>query len=154
MAALEDHAPAGGSRLQRLQPRRHASGCERSGVTVQRAVPIQDEFRCRLRHAPRHEVAIPPAASCCPLLRKGRYSTIRSGRPLVSVLARVRAHWRTVRGLPAWYPTVLAERWRERAGGHPVDPDHEPHARAALEWIERAQDATSDHGVARGYSLV
>jgi hypothetical protein len=35
---------------------------------------------------------------------------------------------------------------------HPVDEEHEPHLRAALAWIARAQDVTACGGIARGYS--
>ena len=39
------------------------------------------------------------------------------------------------------------------SGGHPVSDDPREHVVAALEWLERAQDATPDDGVARSYSL-
>lgn len=41
----------------------------------------------------------------------------------------------------------------DRAGGHPVSVDPDDHWLAALEWLVRAQDATPDAGVARGYSV-
>jgi hypothetical protein len=50
-------------------------------------------------------------------------------------------------------PGVAQEELRERAGGHPVERSHRPHLRSALEWLARAQDATREGGVARGYSL-
>ncbi len=41
----------------------------------------------------------------------------------------------------------------DRAGGHPVSDDARDHLVAALAWLERAQDATPDDGVARSYSV-
>ena len=35
-----------------------------------------------------------------------------------------------------------------------MSADHTPHLAAAIEWLERAQDATPDDGVARGFALV
>ena len=49
-------------------------------------------------------------------------------------------------------PTALLELWQERRG-HPVETAHEPHLRSAVNWIVAAQDATSDDGIARGYSV-
>ena len=49
---------------------------------------------------------------------------------------------------------VLGELWHERLGGFPVSEDHQPHLRAAVEWLCCAQDATGSAGLARGYSLV
>jgi uncharacterized protein YyaL (SSP411 family) len=49
---------------------------------------------------------------------------------------------------------ALVEGWRERrAGGHGAEDAHLPHLEAALDWLTRAQDATPDDGIARGYSL-
>ena len=69
----------------------------------------------------------------------------RVARAMQAQLHRVRAH-------PALNPVALEESLRERSG-YPVDPDHRPHLVAALGWLERAQDATGDGGIARGYSL-
>jgi hypothetical protein len=66
-------------------------------------------------------------------------------RALEARLSSVRAH-------PVLNPLALEELWRER-GGHPVEPTHRAHLLAALEWVARAQDATGDGGIARGYSL-
>lgn len=60
---------------------------------------------------------------------------------------------RDLRSRPALSPTALREARREQAGGHPVDDEHLPHLRAAIDWLVRAQDATPDDGFARGYSL-
>ncbi|OLC70116.1 MAG: hypothetical protein AUH78_21875 [Gemmatimonadetes bacterium 13_1_40CM_4_69_8] len=57
-----------------------------------------------------------------------------------------------VRAHPLLNPVAFEELWRERAG-HAVDSVHRPHLLAALEWLERAQDATGAGGFARGYSL-
>ncbi|PYO95831.1 MAG: hypothetical protein DMD60_12600 [Gemmatimonadetes bacterium] len=69
----------------------------------------------------------------------------RVARAVVARLRRVRAH-------PVLNATAFEESWRERAG-HAVDPDHRPHIVAALDWLGHAQDATSEGGIARGYSL-
>jgi len=64
---------------------------------------------------------------------------------MVARLRRVRAH-------PMLNPAAFEEGWCERAG-YAVDPDHRPHLVAALGWLTRAQDATGQGGLARGYSL-
>src|SRR5216117_3139206 len=66
-------------------------------------------------------------------------------RAMVAKLQRLRAH-------PILNPAAFEESWRERAG-HAVDPDHRPHLVAAVDWLARAQDATGQGGIARGYSL-
>jgi hypothetical protein len=60
---------------------------------------------------------------------------------------------RAIRAHPLLNPTALAEGWREWLRSYPVDPAHEPHLVAAIEWLVRAQDATPDGGISRGYSL-
>jgi hypothetical protein len=65
----------------------------------------------------------------------------------------VNGRLRAVRAHPLLNPTALAERWRERLGGYPEDPQHEPHFAAAVGWLVRAQDATPDGGISRGFSL-
>src|SRR5690606_29399804 len=60
--------------------------------------------------------------------------------------------WRSLRAHPLLNPVGLGELLRERQGGHPADPDHRPHLQEAVDWICRAQDATPDDGIARGYS--
>lgn len=59
----------------------------------------------------------------------------------------------SVRAHPLLNAGALAEWWRERLGGHPVDSSHRPHLQAAPEWLARAQDITPDGGIARGYSV-
>src|SRR5882762_3629780 len=61
---------------------------------------------------------------------------------------------RAIRAHPLLNPTALAERWREWLRSYPVDPTHESHLVAAIEWLVRAQDATPDAGLSRAYSLV
>lgn len=63
------------------------------------------------------------------------------------------ARWRSLRAWPLFNPRGMAELRRERQGGHPVDPDHLPHLREAIDWVCRAQEATPDDGIARGYSV-
>lgn len=46
-----------------------------------------------------------------------------------------------------------AEAERDRRGGHPEATDPREHLEAVLDWLVRAQDATPDDGVARGYSV-
>ncbi len=69
----------------------------------------------------------------------------RVARVMQAQLHRVRAH-------PVLNPVALEESLLERSG-YPVDPDHRPHLVAGLDWLVRAQDATGDGGIARGYSL-
>ena len=63
------------------------------------------------------------------------------------------ARWRTLRAQPILNPLGRAELRREGAGGHPADPEHRPHLEEAIAWVCRAQDATPDDGIARGYSV-
>ncbi len=67
--------------------------------------------------------------------------------------ASVKGRLRTIRTHPLLNPTALIEGWRERFGGYPEDPEHEPHLVAAIEWLVRAQDATPDGGISRAFSL-
>lgn len=69
------------------------------------------------------------------------------GRALLAGLDRVR-------GSPLLHPAAVLEALAERPEGHPVAADHRPHLREAVAWLCRAQDATLNGGVARGYSLV
>lgn len=69
------------------------------------------------------------------------------------VLRSLAARWRTLLAAPLFNPLGRGELARERAGGHPADPDHRPHLEEAVAWICRAQDATPDDGIARGYSV-
>ena len=50
-------------------------------------------------------------------------------------------------------PLTLVERVKERIARHPVNKAHRPHIDAALHWLGAAQDASSDDGFARGYSI-
>jgi hypothetical protein len=49
--------------------------------------------------------------------------------------------------------TAARELHCDQTGGHPVCDDAREHLLAALAWLERAQDATPDDGVARSYSV-
>lgn len=62
--------------------------------------------------------------------------------------------WRSLRTHPLLNPLGLAELRREAAGGYPADPSHRPHLEEAIGWVCRAQDATPDDGIARGYSIL
>src|SRR5436305_1141816 len=59
----------------------------------------------------------------------------------------------------AWNTSALANRAarrevrRARAGQDVVVRDNRFHLREAVDWLKRAQDATPDRGVARGYSV-
>jgi hypothetical protein len=77
-------------------------------------------------------------------------ATLLPGRVVRSVAARLD----TVRASGVLSPAVLRDDRVARAGGYPADDDHAPHRDAALEWLARAQDATPDDGIARGYALV
>src|SRR2546426_3612506 len=72
--------------------------------------------------------------------------------PIPRLTRAVEARLHQVRAHPLLNPVAFEELWRERAG-HAVDSVHRPHLLAALEWLERAQDATGAGGVARGDSL-
>src|SRR3989442_14166136 len=69
--------------------------------------------------------------------------------PIPRLTRAVEARLHQVRAHPLLNPVAFEELWRERAG-HAVDSVHRPHLLAALEWLERAQDATRARGVARG----
>ena len=69
------------------------------------------------------------------------------------VLASLAGRTRSLRAHPALNPRGRAELRAGRGGGHPVDEAHEPHLREAVAWIARAQDATPDDGISRGYCL-
>lgn len=57
--------------------------------------------------------------------------------------------------VPAISPSRFFEAVRSRLSTAPVAQEaHRPHVAAAVEWLERAQDATGTGGVARGYALV
>lgn len=76
-------------------------------------------------------------------------------KPLLGrALRYVRARWRSIRAHPLLNPVGLAEMVREARGGHPVDPDHRPHLQEAIDWLVRAQEATPDDGIARGYCVL
>ncbi len=69
------------------------------------------------------------------------------------ILESVRSRVASVRAHPALNRLARRELASDRAGRHPVDPDHRPHLLEAVAWLGRAQDATGTGGVARGYSL-
>src|SRR2546422_11022019 len=72
--------------------------------------------------------------------------------PIPRLTRAVEARLHQVRAHPLLNPVAFEELWRERAG-HAVDAVHRPHLLAALEWLERAQDATGAGGVPRGVRL-
>src|SRR5947199_9614438 len=72
--------------------------------------------------------------------------------PIPRLTRAVEARLHQVRAHPLLSPVAFEELWRERAG-HAVDAVHRPDLLAALEWVERAQNATGAGGFARGYSL-
>lgn len=59
--------------------------------------------------------------------------------------------WRALRGASVLNPTARLEMLLERSG-HAV-AGHRPHLVSAIDWLVRAQDATPDDGIARGYSV-
>src|SRR2546428_6013838 len=72
--------------------------------------------------------------------------------PIPRLTRAVEARLHQVRAHPLLNPVAFEELWRERAG-HAVDSVHRPHLLAALEWLERAQDATGAGGVPPGDRL-
>jgi hypothetical protein len=79
------------------------------------------------------------------------------GQSEVSIVASLARSLFSVQALPGirtLNSVTLREVWCGRNGGHPVDTEHMPHLKAAIEWLTRAQDATATGGIARGYSLV
>src|SRR3989442_16026001 len=72
--------------------------------------------------------------------------------PIPRLTRAVEARLHQVRAHPLLNPVAFEELWRERAG-HAVDSVHRPHLLAALEWLERAQDATGAGGFCRRYNL-
>lgn len=80
--------------------------------------------------------------------------TATDTQPLARRIAQgLRARVLDVRASPLLSPAALRETVVARAGGHPVSADSRPHLEAAVAWLERAQDATPDDGIARGYAL-
>jgi len=75
------------------------------------------------------------------------------GRHRDRTVASVKGRLRAIRAHPLLNPTAFGEGWRERLGGYPADPEHEPHLVGAIEWLIRAHDATPDGGISRGFSL-
>jgi uncharacterized protein YyaL (SSP411 family) len=69
------------------------------------------------------------------------------------VVGLIQGQLRRLRASSAASPLALGEQIRERVRPHLVDSDHAPHRDEALAWLERAQDATPDDGLSRGYCL-
>lgn len=59
-----------------------------------------------------------------------------------------------LRAMPALSRAARAERARELLDPAPVQRDHHRYLAEAIDWLTRAQDATSDDGIARGFSLI
>jgi len=62
------------------------------------------------------------------------------------------ARYRTLLAHPAFNPMGRAELAVEASGGHPAG-GHRAHLAEAVDWMVRAQDATPDDGISRGYSV-
>src|SRR5216684_6702283 len=45
---------------------------------------------------------------------------------------------RAIRAHPLLNPAAFGERWRERFGSYPAEPEHEPHLIGAVDWLVRA----------------
>jgi len=65
----------------------------------------------------------------------------------------IRRRVSAIAAAPMLNPLVTREIWTGLRGGFPIDHDV-VHLKAAIDWLVRAQDATPDGGIARGYSLV
>jgi len=59
-----------------------------------------------------------------------------------------------LRAVPALSRIARAEQARELLQPNPVQQNHHVHLVEALDWLVRAQDATPDDGIARGFSLI
>lgn len=59
-----------------------------------------------------------------------------------------------LRAIPALSRAARVERARELLNSNPAQRDNHVHLAEAIDWIVRAQDATPDDGVARGFSLI
>lgn len=78
----------------------------------------------------------------------------KGGPATVSRLrARIGGKLSSLRATPWLSRDVLRELLVERRGGHVAAADDRTHLKAAISWLERAQDATHDDGFARGYSM-
>jgi hypothetical protein len=71
---------------------------------------------------------------------------------VIALLERLEGGLERLRAHPLLSRVAVREVWQERTG-HAVEPAHRPHLTAALDWLERAQDATGGGGFARGYGL-
>ena len=71
----------------------------------------------------------------------------------MKLVHRVRSIESRLKGSSVMNRAASAERRRDLAGGHPLAADPLEHLEAALAWLVRAQDATPDGGVARGYAV-
>jgi hypothetical protein len=82
------------------------------------------------------------------------FDTVRGSVAPVRFQTSVERRFGAIRAHPLLNPGALAQGWSEWLRGYPADRAHEPHLVAAIEWLVRAQDATADAGISRGYSLV
>ena len=70
------------------------------------------------------------------------------------MLAKIgRALTKRVMAAPILNLTAVRELRCDLSAGHPVSDETHDHLVAALAWLERAQDASPDDGVARSYSI-
>jgi hypothetical protein len=58
-----------------------------------------------------------------------------------------------INSLPVMNRAACVEAKRDRSGGYRVVANPKDHLDGALNWLTRAQDASLDHGVSRGYSV-
>src|SRR5206468_429146 len=130
--------------------RQSSPTCRRGGPDAGRSLRLR--YGCDVATAPRGATArLQMRYAPCELITvfeicRGLVASPRFQTSLERRLRAIRAH-------PLLNPTALAAGWRERFARHPADAQHEPHLAAAIEWLVRAQDATTDRGIARAYSL-
>lgn len=74
---------------------------------------------------------------------------VRETPPASGVLSM----WRRLNSVAWPSRSAMTEKWRERRAPYPSDSHHEPHVRAGVDWLCRAQDAVEGGGIARGYAL-
>src|SRR2546429_10027556 len=121
--------------------RQSSPTCRRGGPDAGRSLRLR--YGCDVATAPRGATArLQMRYAPCELITvfeicRGLVASPRFQTSLERRLRAIRAH-------PLLNPTALAAGWRDWLRSYPVDPTHEPHLVAAIEWLVRAPNATPD----------